>query len=99
MTEEFETYADALWWGLVSHHRETSLACGPLVAERWRAGRGRARPGSCLPHSPVRARLPRLQTSSGRLPATPQVCAGNGLFRRVDKKSGSDSWSRGTSPR
>lgn len=22
MKEEFETYADALWWGLVSHHLE-----------------------------------------------------------------------------
>lgn len=33
MKEEFETYADALWWGLVSHHRKTFLTCGLTVSD------------------------------------------------------------------
>lgn len=28
MKEEFETYADALWWGLVSHHLEDPTPTG-----------------------------------------------------------------------
>lgn len=79
MKEEFETYADALWWGLVSHRCKTVLVRGLLVAERWRAGRGCAQPGSCLLHSQVRARLPRFQTSSGRLPPLHRCALGTGF--------------------
>ena len=34
MKEEFETYADALWWGLVSYHLE-----GCPVGVSWKVGR------------------------------------------------------------
>lgn len=47
MKEEFETYADALWWGLVSHHRE-GPPWGLTLRERWRAWHGRARVDSCM---------------------------------------------------
>lgn len=42
MKEEFETYADALWWGLVSHHREGPPG-GLTLRERRRAWHGRTR--------------------------------------------------------
>lgn len=46
MKEEFETYADALWWGLVSH-------CPAEPADWWSTGWG----GPCR-HSPELGRLP-----------------------------------------
>ena len=38
MKEEFETYADALWWGLVSHHPEgCPMGVGWRLGRTWRA--------------------------------------------------------------
>lgn len=44
MKEEFETYADALWWGLVSHHLKLShggwLEAGRMEGVMWTYGVG-----------------------------------------------------------